>query len=111
MCQVDNPFGSGQSGRIGMRSHLFTALVCLPYLSVALVFGVVHHHEHDSPLGDHHDCAACAWHINAVTDVPLTTPLVVSWVIETPWPVFDVTVFAVSSLAFSLSRAPPVTPA
>jgi len=94
-----------------MRSRLFTALVCLPYLSVALVFGAVHHHEHDKPLGDHHDCAACQWQIAAVTDVPVTAPLVVSWVIEIPWLVFDVTLPSARSFAFSPSRAPPVTPA
>jgi len=94
-----------------MRSRLFTASVFLLYLSVALVFGVVHHHEHDCPLGDHHDCAACQWQIAAVADVPLTTPLVVSWVIEIPWLVFDVPRPSARSFAFSPSRAPPVTPA
>jgi len=94
-----------------MRSRLFTTSVFLLYLSVALVFGVVHHHEHDSPLGDHHDCAACQWQIAAVTDVPLTAPLIVTWVIETPWPVFDVVLPSARSFAFSPSRAPPVTPA
>jgi hypothetical protein len=86
-------------------------LVGLLYLSVALVFGVVHHHEHDCPVGDHHDCAACAWHINAVADVPLVPSLVFISVIETPLLLLDRTPPSALSFAFSPSRAPPVTPA
>ena len=89
-----------------------TAMVCLPYLSVALVVGVVHHHEHDSPLGDHHDCAACAWHINAVTDVPLIPRLVFGSVIENPVVLLlDGTPHSAVSFAFCLGRAPPAIPA
>ena len=93
-----------------MKSRLTTVAVGLLYLSVALVFGVVHHHEHATcPTHEHKDCAACAWQLNAVTDVPNVLPLIFACVLETPLPVFDFTSYSALSFSFSPSRAPPVT--
>ncbi len=78
---------------------------------MALVFGVVHHHQHDGPLGDHHDCAACQWQIAAVTDVPCVALLTFGCVLETPLVFFESTPSHTPSYSFSPSRAPPVTPA
>ena len=94
-----------------MKHRAITLVVCLLYLSVALVFGVVHHHEHDSPLGDHHDCAACQWQIAAVTDVPCVAPLTFGCVLETPLVFFESKPSQTPTYSFSASRAPPVTPA
>lgn len=94
-----------------IKSRIMAVVVGLLYLSVALVFGVVHHHEHDVPLGDHHDCAACAWHISAVADVPLVPVLVFGSVVENALLLLDRTSHSAVSFAFSPSRAPPVTPA
>jgi hypothetical protein len=94
-----------------MKSWVTTAVVCLLYLSVALVFGVVHHHHDDGQLGDHHDCAACAWAINAVADAPQVPVFAFRWVSENPPRVFEVVSHSAPSFSFSPSRAPPVTPA
>ncbi|HUJ09739.1 MAG TPA: hypothetical protein VL171_06910 [Verrucomicrobiae bacterium] len=102
----DGKFGAGVT-----KSRFLTVLVGLLYLSVALVFGVIHHHEHDKPLSDHHDCPACTWHIAAVTDVPLVRPLIFVPVVERPLLLADCAPHSVVSFAFCLSRAPPVNPA
>jgi hypothetical protein len=99
-----------------MNSWL-SSLVCGLYLSVALFVGVVHHHEdhdhgHDCcPTQEHKDCAACAWQLNAITDVPATAPLVIACVLETPIQVFNFVSYTAPSFSFSPSRAPPATPA
>lgn len=93
-----------------MKSRVTTVVVGLLYLSVALFLGVVHHHEHATcPAHEHEDCAACAWQLNAVTDVPNVLPLIFACVLETPLQVFDFTSYSAPSFSFSLSRAPPVT--
>ena len=102
-----------------MKSRFATVVVGLVYLSMALVFGVVHHHhdddgccDHDScPIDDHKDCAACAWQLNAVTDVPNVVPLIFGCILETPLEVFGFTSYSAPSFSFSQSRAPPATSA
>jgi hypothetical protein len=97
---------------VGVMKHRFTnVVVCLLYLSVALVFGVVHHHHNDGPLGDHHDCAACAWHLNAAADVPWVAPITFGCVLETALLLFEAAPLHTPTYSFSPSRAPPVTPA
>jgi len=93
-----------------MKSRVTTAVVSLLYLSVALVFGVLHeHHDHDScPADEHKDCAACQWQLNAVTDVPTVVPLIVPCVLETPLQTFDFISYSAPSFSFSPSRAPPL---
>jgi hypothetical protein len=80
------------------------------YLTVALFFGVLHeHHDHDScPAGEHKDCAACQWQLNAITDVPTVAPLIFGCVLETRHQVFEVVSYTAPSFSFSPSRAPPV---
>jgi hypothetical protein len=100
-----------------MKSRFATAVVSLLYLSVALVFGVVHHHhdddcDHDGcPVGEHKDCAACQWQLNAVTDVPTVVPLISPCVLETPLQTFDFISYSAPSFSFSPSRAPPLASA
>jgi|HubBroStandDraft_3_1064219.scaffolds.fasta_scaffold480505_2 hypothetical protein len=95
-----------------MKYRFSTVLVCLLYLSVALVIGQVHHHEHEKcPDGDHDDCAACQWQLNAVTDVPNIVPLIFGCLLETPVQVFDFTSYTAPSFSFSPSRAPPAASA
>jgi hypothetical protein len=93
------------------KSRVMAVVVGLLYLSVTLVFGIVHHHQHDSSLSDHPDCAACAWHVAGVTDVPLVRPLVFGPVVERPFLPADSTPHSAASFVFYLCRAPPVTPA
>jgi hypothetical protein len=94
-----------------MKSRATTAVVCLLYLGVALVFGVVHHHHDADSLAPHHDCAACAWAVNAVADTPHVPVFAFYWVAQNPLPVFESSSYSVPSFSFSRSRAPPVTPA
>jgi hypothetical protein len=95
-----------------MKSRVTAAIVCLLYLSAALVIGVVHHHHDDGPFGNHSDCAACAWAINAVSDAPqVSSHPVFGCTIEDPLRVFDAQPYLAPSFSFSASRAPPVTPA
>lgn len=85
-------------------------VVCLLYLSVALFFGVVHHHHDEGQCEHHDDCAACQWQLNAITDVPAVVPLIFGCILETPLQAFDFTSYSAPSFSFSPSRAPPVTP-
>jgi hypothetical protein len=78
---------------------------------MVLVFGVVHHHHDTDSLGPRHDCAACAWAINAVADAPQTPVFSFYWVAEGPLQVFESIRYSAPAFSFSLSRAPPVTPA
>ena len=94
-----------------MKSPVITAVVCLLYLSVALVFGVVHHHHDADSLALHHDCAACAWAINAATEAPQVPTFTFYWIAENAVPVFESNSYTATAFAFSPSRAPPVTPA
>ena len=94
-----------------MKSRVTTSVVCLLYLSVALFFGVVHHHHDEGQCEHHDDCAACQWQLNAITDVPTVVPLIFGCVLETPLQTFDFTSYSAPSFSFSPSRAPPVTPA
>ena len=91
-----------------MKYRFSTVAVCLLYLSVALFVGEVHHHEHERcPVGDHDDCAACQWQLNAVTDVPDILPFIFGSLLETPQQVFDFISYSAPSFSFSPSRAPP----
>jgi hypothetical protein len=93
-----------------MKSRVTTTVVCLLYLSVALFWGVVHHHDSDS-LAPHHDCAACAWAINAAADAPQVPACTFHWVAENTLPIFESISYSAPAFSFPLSRAPPVTPA
>jgi len=97
-----------------MKCRFSTVVVCLLYLSVALFIGEVHHHEHEHdqcPVGEHDDCAACQWQLNAVTDVPDILPRIFGSVLETPLQAFDFISYSAPSFSFSPSRAPPAVPA
>jgi hypothetical protein len=95
-----------------VKYRFCTVVVGLLYLSVALFVGEVHHHEHERcPVGDHEDCAACQWQLNAVTDVPTTVPLVFGCLQETPLQVYDFISYSAPSFSFSPSRAPPAASA
>jgi hypothetical protein len=94
-----------------MKARTVTFAVCLLYVMVALFAGNLHHHHDQGTLVPDSHCAACAWHLNGVTDAPLVfTPIVISEV-EVLLPqcnsVTPRTVFTLSSP----SRAPPLAPA
>jgi hypothetical protein len=96
-----------------LMNHWLSSVVCGLYVSMALFFGVMHDHRdhdhcHDScPAQEHKDCAACAWQLNAVTDVPNVLPLIFASVLETRVESFDFTSYLAPSFSFSPSRAPP----
>jgi len=88
-----------------MKRRVASGIVCLLYVSVALWFGVAHHHQGLVPNSD--SCAACAWQHGAVVDVPVN-PMPVAVARLAPQP----TRLSESSspnvfLIISHSRAPP----
>lgn len=94
-----------------MMYRFTTVVVLLVYLSVAVVFGTVHHHHTQNISCGQKDCAACEWQLNAVMDVPNVVPLIFGCVVETPLPIFEFTSYSAPSLSFSRSRAPPTASA
>jgi hypothetical protein len=93
-----------------MKSWL-SAVVCGLFLNMALYFGVVHQHYDQARPGRCNNCAACAWQLNAVTDVPCATPIVFGCVLERPLEIFDFHSYSAPSFFFCPSRAPPVASA
>ena len=94
-----------------MKLRLTTTFVLLLYLTVALVLGVVHHHDQQLAAGHGNDCAACVWHVTGNSDAPVvTTPIsfVVRWL--TPHVVQSVPVIC-DFIPATASRAPPLSPA
>ena len=99
---------------VATNRRTLAAVVSLLYASVALVFGVLHHHhEHASPDGHDDGCAACQWQINATSDTPVVAiPAPVSAFIDfsalpAVLPVTPTTPF----LPSTASRAPPLASA
>jgi hypothetical protein len=95
-----------------MKRRGATWVVSLLYLSVALYFGVVHHHEDKCGLNEPDHCSACQWAMAVSSDVPVAVALVVvALVFADTLPRIDhfrpLTVFA----AATASRAPPASPA
>lgn len=94
-----------------MKSQFATAVVLLLYLSVATVFGVVHHHEHQLATGHQDDCAACVWHVTGNIDAPVfVVPILfaVQWLAA---PVVESVAIPHDFVPGTASRAPPVSPA
>ena len=89
-----------------MKYRFATVVVLLVYLSVAVVFGAVHHHTQNFGRGQK-DCAACDWQLNAVTDVPNIVPLIFGCLLETPLQVFDFVSYSAPLFSYCPSRAPP----
>jgi hypothetical protein len=57
-----------------MRSPLSATVAFIlswAYIWVVLVTGCVHHHEASGTQLPTHQCAACAWQTNAVSDAPI----------------------------------------
>ena len=93
-----------------MKTRLTSAIVLLLYLSVALVFGIVHDH-HDGALRGHDDCAACKWQISAVGDMPVVCVLAIVHIIAMAPATFQSSELPASFVASTASRAPPITSA
>ena len=93
-----------------MRYWLST-LLCGLFLNMTLYFGVVHQHADMGRPVRCNNCAACAWQLNAVTDVPCVTTIFFGPVLERPLQVFDFHSYSAPSFSFCPSRAPPASPA
>ena len=93
-------------GCLAMRKRLISLMLALLYFSVSIAFCSPHAHDHGKTLPD--QCVACAWHLEANSDVPagpilISVPLLV--VIHTPAPDVE----AESSTPRSHSdRGPPI---
>jgi hypothetical protein len=88
--------------------RLMTVLLCVLYVAVACGFGLLHDH-HDSAAKQH--CAACAWLINAVADVPVTVTTVSTNTLTTDSLAVQSAVLAGTFLLSASSRAPPLASA
>jgi hypothetical protein len=93
-----------------MKRRVVTWVVSLLYLSVALYFGVVHHHEDKCGLNEPDHCGACQWAMAVVSDVPVAVILlIVAQVFADVQPRIEC--FHPSSIfaAATASRAPPAS--
>ena len=99
-----------------MNRRLLSSFVTLLYVSVALVFGVIHHHDHhhEHATADGHDdhCAACQWQLTANGVVPVyAVAPVVQLVVVRPLLIPASAPVSAPFFASTASRAPPVTSA
>ena len=92
-----------------MKTRVTTVVLCALYFSVAVVIGVLHHHEHGG-LTHGDQCPACAWQIGGVADTPAEplVPCFLSIVVATVMPSLRAPVSAALFLS-TASRAPPET--
>ncbi len=91
-----------------MKSRLISIVVCQFYVMVVMAIGMIHQHPRIwVPSQRQNNCAACAWQLYAVTDVPNAAPLVVAPVLETPVQVFQAISHVSPAFSFTQSRAPP----
>ena len=91
-----------------MKSRVITIVVCQFYVMVVMAFGIVHHHGRIwDPTHRQDNCAACAWQLYAVTDVPNVTPFIFGCVLENPLQVFRAISHSSPVFSFSQSRATP----
>jgi hypothetical protein len=90
------------------QTRLLTAFLCVLYVAVACGFGLLHDH-HDGNAKQH--CAACAWLIKAVSDVPVTVTPVSITALTTDSPVVQSALLISALFLPASSRAPPLAPA
>jgi hypothetical protein len=91
-----------------MKNRLRAAIVLLLYLSVALVFGVLHDHHDHGTLRGHDDCAACKWQISAVGNVPVVCVFATIHIVATAATTFQSSELPAPFVASTASRAPPI---
>ena len=91
-----------------MKKRLLTIVVCQFYVMVVMAFGIIHQHQRIwDPTHRQNDCAACAWQLYAVTDVPNVAPFIFGCVLEHPLQVFQAISHSSPTVSYSPSRAPP----
>jgi hypothetical protein len=86
-------------------TRLLATLLCVLYVAVACGFGLLHDH-HDGNAKQH--CVACAWLINAVSDVPVTVTPVSITALTTDSPVAQSALLISALFLPASSRAPPL---
>jgi hypothetical protein len=91
-----------------MKKRVISIVVCQLYVMVVMAFGIVHQHQRIwDPTHRQNDCAACAWQLYAVTDVPNVAPFIFGCVLENPRQVFQAISHFSPTFSYSPSRAPP----
>jgi hypothetical protein len=91
-----------------MKKRVITIVVCQLYVMVVMAFGIIHQHQRIwDPTHRQNDCAACAWQLYAVTDVPNVTPFVFGCFLEHPLQVFQAISHSSPAFSYFQSRAPP----
>jgi hypothetical protein len=95
-----------------MKKRIITVVVCQFYVMIVMGFGIIHHHERVwDPTHRQNDCAACAWQLYAVTDVPNVAPFIFGCVLEHPLQEFQTISYSSPIFSYSQSRAPPAAQA
>ncbi len=94
-----------------MKARITTAFVLLLYLAVALVLGVVHHHELQRGAGHPADCAACVWRVTGQADAPVEVASICFAVRWLTAPVVESVTIPHDFVPATASRAPPLSPA
>jgi hypothetical protein len=92
-----------------MKRRGVTWGVSLLYLSVAVYFGVVHHHEDKCGLNEPDHCGACQWTMAVTSDVPVAIALVaIALAFTDALPLINHFHLLADFAAATASRAPPV---
>jgi len=102
---LDNCVQPGQILRV-MKLRLPSAVLLVLYVAVACCFGVIHDHHHG-----HEGCIACAWLVNAVTDVPVSSAQISVPVVLCAARAPEIVVVLAPEFCAAASRAPPLAPA
>lgn len=88
-------------------SATVASALSLAYLWVVLVTGCLHHHECVGAPVPCHQCPACAWQANSVSDAPIVEPILFQTVrVEMPERFPEIIRFA-SVSRVTAGRGPP----
>jgi hypothetical protein len=89
-----------------MRKRLISLMLALLYLSVSIAFSGPH--VHDDSQGLSHQCLACAWHFESISDAA-TGPILISVPVILVVPAEEPELRIVSSTPVTHSdRGPPI---
>ena len=97
-----------------MKRRAAITILCLLYLIVVTVVGVLHDHDHGDDggvLNSHKHCAACLLQLNGVADVPVLVTTVSVRPLEFTVPSIEVVPLDAFFVPSTASRAPPLASA
>ena len=93
-----------------MKTRLPGAILMVLYCAVLICIGGLHNHHNHGPL-QQQDCAACAYLVNAVTDVSVPVVHVVTEAVTYTPDLPAIVVIVAPVFCTTASRAPPLASA